>query len=189
MPFITSVTTSESSNYPVSIDTSVAPISSPYTFPANIGADGEVLLVDGGNTELIWGEGGGGGDIANGFQTGLIEIGSTDNKLILQGATGIQLIGGLDLQYDDLNSGAASITLEDRHEFVEISNALTTNIILPAANARPGKKYIISKGYDGGTLTVSAQVPDTIDGDLTFDIIGINNRLSLISAGDRWLIV
>jgi hypothetical protein len=126
----------------------------------------------------------------NGTTVGPVILGSSDDTLVLEGATGINLVGGLNVQYNEINTGIPTFVLEDRYHFIEISNSGTTSVLLPNANGRAGKLYIISKGYNGGVLTVSTQLADKIDGDDTFILNVQSERLKLISSGDnQWLIV
>ena len=63
-------------------------------------------------------------------------------------------------------------------------------VVLPNANSRTGKKYIISKGYAGDMLTINTQTADKIDGDDTLELTVLNQRIQLISSGtNRWMIV
>jgi hypothetical protein len=125
-----------------------------------------------------------------GTQTGAVNLGSIDSKLTLEGKTGINLIGGLKIQYNNINSGVSQFELLDSHHLAEISNPLTTSIMLPDANGREGKLFIISKNYIGGSLIINTQPADKIDGDDTFELNILSERISLISSGDnKWLII
>jgi hypothetical protein len=128
--------------------------------------------------------------LSNGTQTGTVNLGSMDSTLTLEGKNGINLKGGLKIQYNSINSGIPQFELLDSYHLVEISNPLTTSIILPDANGRGGKLFIISKNYIGGALTITTQPADKIDGDDTFELNILGERISLISSGDnKWLII
>jgi hypothetical protein len=125
-----------------------------------------------------------------GTQTGAVNLGSIDSELTLEGKNGINLIGGLKIQYNNINSGVSQFELLDSHHLAEISNPLTTSIMLPDANGREGKLFIISKNYIGGALIINTQPADKIDGDDTFELNILSERISLISSGDnKWLII
>jgi hypothetical protein len=128
--------------------------------------------------------------VANGTQTGAVNLGSIDGTLTLEGKNGINLKGGLNIQYNDINSNISQFELLDNHHLVEISNSFTTSIMLPDANGREGKLFIISKNYIGGALTINTQPADKIDGDDTLELNILSERISLISSGNnKWLII
>jgi hypothetical protein len=168
-----------------------------YKLPNNIGLPSEVLKVPLSSNDLVWGANGSSGDIINGGNSGPVLVGSNDDVLTLKGVNGIKLIGGLDIQYNEITSPTAPSTntfeLKDEHQFVEITNIAITTVKLPDASVRAGKQYIISKGYDGGNLFIVANVTgvsDTIDGESFIKMTELDERISLTSSGvDRWLIV
>lgn len=201
------ISTSEGAEAPVAQETNTAPgettinilnvgdiTTTGYKFPSVIGTSGQVLTVPLTGNELEWDTptgGGGGGDITNGGQTGTVTIGSTDTTLTLIGAAGINLNGGINIRYDNISSGVAQFVLTSINQFVDITNPSTTSILLPdASSASSGKKYIISKGYAGGALSIDTSVSDMIDGDNSLVLDVENQRVSLISSGvNRWMIV
>lgn len=208
MPIIEQVTTTESSSVPVGqteeqaeqpgdtfTELSIGDSTTGFSFPTAIGTNGQTLIVPPSGNTLLWGAGGGGGsgDILNGGQPGAVDIGSTDNKLTLRGNTGVKVIGGLDIQFDTINIiDTGSFTLDDSHHMVDITSTPSANVsvILPEAETREGKLYIISKGYSSGILTIDTQPTDKIDGDDTFVLTGINNRIQLVSGGtNRWMFI
>lgn len=207
MPIIGTTSSSESSEVPVTTSSEIAssgdvnimnlligdyPITG-YKLPNVIGSSGEILKVPPSGNDLIWGVGGGGGgggDVINGGQSGLVSIGSNDNKLTIQGNQGITIIGGIEYQYNAINLISSIFNLLDIHYFIEITGSGNNTIVLPDADTRTGKIYIISKGYTGGSLTINTQTADKIDGDDTIVLNVLNERIQLISSGiDRWLII
>jgi len=120
-----------------------------------------------------------------------VNIGSTSNSLTLTGSTGIRLNGGLFIQYDNITSWPSStIELTDSHHFIEISTPTVNRVLLPDADGRPGKMYIISKNFEGGVLRVDTQMNDKLDNLTHLDLTLKDERFSLISGGiDRWLMV
>jgi hypothetical protein len=114
---------------------------------------------------------------------------ATANVLTLQGQLGIELQGGLTLAYDNISSGIPIFVLDSRYYFIEISNNSTTSVLLPNASTTPGQTFIILKGYSGGSLTVSTQGSNTIDGDAAITMDNLDDRLKLFSSGaNRWVI-
>lgn len=170
-----------------------------FSFPTIIGPNKFVLASDVGTNSLVWVYA---GDIYNGGQPGPVSIGTTDNTTmsiisggsINIGSTGssdqILLNGSVGFQYDNINESLGTLTLNSDYYFVEVTNAGTTIIDLPNANTAMGRQYIISKGFAGGTLTIKANVSDTIDGQNTIVLTVQNQRIQLISNGsDKWLIL
>lgn len=206
-----STTTESSLNNEVIIDNlTIGDISTTgYKFPPTLGSDNQILIANTTTKELYWGaQTGGGGDITNGGQTGTISIGSTDNgttllgqtgavtvrstnnKLTLSANAGIILEGGIEYQYDLITLNNASSNITEAYYLVEVAGSGANTVVLPEADGQPGKKFIISKGYLGGSLTISTQTADKIDGDDDFILTEKDTRISLISSGtDRWLII
>jgi hypothetical protein len=117
-------------------------------------------------------------------------ISVSDNILTLEGENGINLIGGLKIQYDNISSGIPTFEIEDKHHLVEISNSSTNIVKLPEASGRSGKLFIIYKNYIGGSLNIQTQVLDNIDGTNSIELNRIYERISLISSGgNSWLII
>lgn len=163
-----------------------------YTFPSTIGLTNQILVANTTTKTLDWSNqsSGGGGDISNGGQLGMVSIGSTDNKLTLQGNQGIHIIGGIEYQYDNIVLNNANFNITDFHYFIEVSGSGNNTLLLPEADNRTGKLYIISKGYSGGTLVINTQTADKIDGEDTLSLTIDNQRIKIISSGvDRWLII
>ena len=120
-----------------------------------------------------------------------VNIGSTSSTLTLTGSAGIRLNGGLFIQYDNITSWPSStLELTDSHHFVEISTPTINKVLLPDADGRPGKMYIISKNFEGGVVRVETQMNDKLDNLLYLDLTLKDERFSVVSGGvDRWLMV
>lgn len=176
-----------------------------FSFPTIIGTNTYVMAADVGTNSLVWVPNAGGipaGDILNGGQSGPISIGTTDatpmsiisGGALNIGATGsadqILLNGSVGFQYDEITTALGTLNLNSDYFFVEVTNAGTTAIALPDANTATGRQYIVSKGFAGGTLTITTTVSDTIDGQSTIVLTVQNQRIQLISNGsNKWLIL
>lgn len=175
-----------------------------YSFPLPIGPNTYVLATNTLANELVWvpNAGGGGGDIVNGGNFGPITIGTIDatpfnlisGGSINIGATGspdqIHLNGSVGFQYDNISTALGTLTLTADYYFVEVTNAGTNIVELPDASTAVGRKYIISKGFAGGTLQLTTSVSDTIDGNPSLILRVLNQRIKLISNGvDKWIIL
>jgi len=189
-------------DYPTTLGTA-------YAFPIAEGTVGQVLAADPSQNELDWANqtGGGGGDIFNGGQLGVVTIGTTsaDDLTLVSSAKinigdvttdDIHLQGGIRYQYDAIADttppGGNTVNLELSHYFVEITGPGITSVRLPPADAISGHMYIISKGYAGGTLAVkpASASDDQIDGISQINLVAMDQRLKVISSGlDRWLIL
>ena len=159
-----------------------------YAFPNEIGANGQILVVNYPNNRLDWGS----SPSTNTPQAGPVTLGSTNDSLTLQSAKGTTFIGGIEYQYDSitLNNDTLNMTLNNNYYFIEIIGSGNNTILLPDGGKQTGKKYIISKGYDTGTLTIDTQPADKIDGDDTFVLTNQNQRVQLISSGNnKWMII
>jgi hypothetical protein len=201
MPTISNVLTTENATIPItttpeaiSTDTSNinnlvigdTTLGTSYTFPNAIGTTGQILIANA-NT-LIWGS----NPPTNVPQAGQVTMGSTDDSLILQSAKGTTFIGGIEYQYNSiiLNNDTLDMSINNNYYFIEIVGSGDNTILLPDGGSQTGKKYIISKGYDTGSLTISTQPADKIDGDDTFVLNIENQRVQLISSGNnRWMII
>jgi hypothetical protein len=183
MPIVTTTTSSELSTVPLS-----AASDNTYILPLEIGTTGQVIAVPSSGDELIWANSGGSGDIYNGGQTGAVTIGSTDNVTTIIG-TGIKLEGGFDVKYNNISSGVASYSLDESLHFVDFTNIGTETVQLPEIDQNSGQQFIISKGFSGGLLTIYPNAVDTIDGDASFELSVINQRISIISNDrNQWMI-
>ena len=176
-----------------------------YKFPSSIGPQGYVLASDVTANSLVWvsnASGGGGGDIINGGNSGPVSIGTLDGTNfnlvsggeINIGQTGvpdqIKLNGSVGFQYDEINTALGTLNLNSDYFFVEITNSGTNTVLLPDASTAIGRQYIISKGFSGGTLLITTTVSDTIDGNNQLPLIGLNQRIKLISNGtNKWIIL
>lgn len=165
-----------------------------YEFPQVSGTTGQVLVANTTTKILDWvnqSGGGGSGDIINGGQPGSVLIASTDNTLTLQGFSGTTLNNVVvEYKFDTINLTNGTYNITDNDFLIEITGSGTNTVVLPEADTRTGKKYIISKGYASGSLIISTQTADKIDGDDTFTLSLINTRTTLISSGtDRWLVI
>ena len=174
-----------------------------YSFPTTIGLNNYILKADVANNRLIWAENlGGGGDILNGGNPGPISIGTNDATAtsIISGAginigqintpNQISLNGSVGYQYDNINTALGTLNLNADYYFVEVTNDGTTTIALPDASNAIGRQYIISKGFVGGTLTITTTASDTIDGTNTIILNIVDQRIKLISNGlNKWIII
>lgn len=176
-----------------------------FSFPTIIGTNGYVLAADVGTNSLEWvpnAGGGGGGDVINGGQSGPISVGTLDstNMSIISGGTinigasgstdQIALNGSVGFQYDNISGALGTLNLNADYFFIEVTNDGTTVVALPDASTSIGRQYIISKGFAGGSLTITTTVSDTIDGQNTMALSVENQRIQLISNGtDKWLIL
>lgn len=176
-----------------------------YRFPVTIGTNNQILKADIVNNRVIWSDnlvGGGGGDIINGGNTGPVVIGTTDATAtsIISGAginigqlntpNQISLNGSVGYQYDKINTAVGTLNLNADYFFIEVTNAGTNTISLPDASTAVGRQYIISKGFVGGTLTITTTASDNIDGIDTIILKIVDQRVKLISNGlDKWVII
>lgn len=176
-----------------------------YTFQKSIGPQGFVLAADVPTNSLVWvsNAGVGGGDVANGGNSGPLTIGTVDStpfNLISSGPinigqTGtpdqILLNGSVGFQYDNITVALGTLNLNADFFFVEVSNSGTNTVALPDADTSKGRQYIISKGFPGpAQLTITTTVSDTIDGNNSLTLSVLNQRIKLISNGaDKWIII
>lgn len=172
-----------------------------YKFPLSIGPQGYVLVSDVATNSLVW-VSNVSGDIINGGNNGPISIGTLDgtNFNLISGGeinigqTGvpdqIKLNGSVGFQYDEINTSLGTLNLNADYFFVEITNSDTNTVLLPDASTAIGRQYIISKGFSGGTLLITTTTSDTIDGNNQLPLIGLNQRIKLISNGtNKWIIL
>lgn len=160
-----------------------------YTFPTEIGFNTQILSANTSTKSLNW-TNQPVGDIVNGGQTGAITVGSSTSYLTLQGNQGIRLSGGIKFQYDEISLTDSVLLLTDTHYFVNITGSGNNILILPSADTRSGKKYIISKGYIGGTLIIEAPVTDSIEGDSSTILTIKDQRIQLTASGNNiWIVL
>lgn len=172
-----------------------------YKFPLSIGPQGYILSSDVATNSLVW-VSNVSGAIINGGNNGPISIGTLDGSNfnlisggeINIGQTGvpdqIKLNGSIGFQYDEINTALGTLNLNADYFFVEITNSGTNTVLLPDASTAIGRQYIISKGFSGGTLLITTTTSDTIDGNNQLPLIGLNQRIKLISNGtNKWIIL
>jgi hypothetical protein len=176
-----------------------------FLLPTTIGTNEYILTADVGTNSLVWVSNEGGqsiGDIVNGGQIGPISVGTTDattmniisGGAINIGATGsadqIAFNGSVGFQYDNISGALGTLTLNADYFFVEVTNAGTTEVALPDANTAVGRQYLISKGFAGGTLTITTTESNTID-EVDDVVLSVQNqRIQLISNGtDKWFVM
>jgi hypothetical protein len=153
-----------------------------YSLPAVIGAVNQVIISNG--TSLSWGAGGGGASLLN---AGVVNIGSTDDKLILQATKSINLDSGLIYKYTAVSS---NYTLLPNDYFVNCATGCSVINLPNLATTDSGLSYIINKGYSGGNVTIVAFLGDTIDGDGSFVLSNLNEKIQIISDGsEKWLLM
>jgi hypothetical protein len=171
-------TTTNGSNVPI---VSSGTTGSAYTLPSTIGTAGQVLVSDG--TVVDWGAGGGGG--GNILSAGDVVMGSTDMNLTLNAVNSIKLDSGLIYKYTETT---VNRTLNKNDYFVNCDNGCTAINLPNLATTDPGLSYIINKGYAGGEVIIHAFTGDTIDGDATFKLSDLNEKIQIISDGhEKWL--
>jgi hypothetical protein len=190
-------------NYPTSLGNI-------YCFPSEIGLAGQVLVANPTLNQLEWKNQTevSLGNVINGGQPDELVIGTTSTndfslvsggKIIIGNNTTdtIHIQGGIRYQYDAISDttppGGNTIDLLLSNYFVEITGIGITTVRLPDADgAVSGHMYIISKGYDGGILTLKPGLGtgDTIDGLTQVNLVFKDQRIKVISSGaNRWLII
>jgi hypothetical protein len=156
-----------------------------YTLPSNIGTSGQVLVSDG--TVINWGAGGGGGSI---LSTGDVVMGSTgasNGNLTLSADNSIKFDSGIVYKYTETN---VNYTLTKNDYFVNCLAGCTIINLPNLSTTDRGLSYIINKGYTGSTVTVTVNTNDTIDGDTTFVLSNLNEKIQIISdGGEKWLLM
>lgn len=176
-----------------------------YSLPNTLGTNGYILVSNVATNSLVWIEpaaGGGGGNITNGGNSGPVLIGTTDatDTSIISGsginigqtgtANQISLNGSVGFQYNNINTALGTLNLNADYFFIEVTNAGTNTVALPDASSSIGRQYIISKGFSGGTLTITTTASDTIDGSNPLVLTVLDQRIQLISNNlNKWLIL
>jgi hypothetical protein len=155
-----------------------------YTLPDNIGTNGQVLVSNG--TILNWGNGSGSGS-GTVLTGGDVVMGSTDQKLTLSAVNSIKLDSGLIYKYKEVSADYTPV----KNDYFVNCNAGCSIITLPnLSTTDQGLSYIINKGYVGGVVNVNAFAGDTIDGDSSFSLNNLNEKIQIISNGsEKWLLM
>ena len=98
--------------------------------------------------------------------------------------------GSIAYEYEELNSGDSIINLSSTQYFIEVTNSNTTELILPLITSAPGRVYILSKGFSGGSITISADSLDNIEGNPSITLTLTNQKLKLINnSSNNWYII
>jgi hypothetical protein len=102
----------------------------------------------------------------------------------------LSLNGSLALTTFTHSTSPANLTLDDSHSFVIIT-ASTGNVNLPLASSCPGRMYIIKHTFNGlGSVTITPNGTDNIDGTNAAVSLGILQAYILISDGaSNWSII
>jgi hypothetical protein len=174
------IITSNGSYVPLVSSSSSGPT---YTIPDSIGTNGQVLFSNG--TVLNWGDiGTTTGAVLSG---GDVVMGSTDQKLTLNAVNSIKLDSGLIYKYAETT---VDYTLTKNDYFVNCKSGCSVITLPNLTTTDPGLSYIINKGYTGGVVNVNVFAGDTIDGDTTFALNNLNEKIQLISDGsEKWLLM
>jgi hypothetical protein len=177
--------TSNGSNVPM---VSSGSTGASYTLPSSIGTNGQVIVSNG--TTLNWGAGGGGGGGAI-LAPGDIVMGSTgtsNGNLTLSADNSIKFDSGIVYKYTETANNIYTLTKNDY--FVNCLDGCTIINLPNLGTTDRGLSYIINKGYAGSTVTVTVSTNDTIDGDTTFTLSNLNEKIQIISdGGEKWLLV